>query len=168
MSSSENTARDLQRSLLGLMRQNSRAGRAVVAVDALDADAAGAFADDFAAAVEQEGTAVFRVAVADGAPHARERLIAPFRAGEPFGPGEVAPADAVLVVSGRFLHTSEVRGLWNYSVWLESNPPIGASRPELPDAEKQYLRTTRPKAAASVIVENSDPAHPVQVFGDFC
>lgn len=168
MSSSENTARDLQRSLLGLMRQNSRAGRVVVAIDALDSGAAGAFADAFAAAVEQEGTTAFRVALADGAPHARESLIAPFRAGEPFGPGDVAPADAVLVVSGRFLHTTDVRGLWNFSVWLESNPPIGAPRPELPDAEEHYLRTTRPKAAASVIVENSDPAHPVQVFGDFC
>lgn len=168
MSSSENTARDLQRSLLGLMRQNSRAGRVVVAVDALDSEAAGAFADAFAAAVEQEGTTVFRAALADGAPNARERLIAPFRAGEPFGPGDIAPADAVLVVSGRFLHTPEVRGPWNFSVWLESNPPIGAPRPELPDAEKHYLRSSRPKAAASVIVENSDTAHPVQVFGDFC
>lgn len=168
MSASENTVHDLQRSLLGLMRQNNRAGRVVVAVDALEVEAAGAFADAFAAAVEHEGTAVFRVAVADGAPHARERLIAPFRAGEAFGPGDIAPADAVLVVSGRFLHTPEVRGLWNFSVWLESNPPIGTPRPELPDAEKHYLRTTRPKAAASVIVENSDPAHPVQVFGDFC
>lgn len=168
MSSSENTTRDLQRSLVALMRQNNRAGRVVVAVDALAADAAGAFADAFAAAVEQEGTTVFLVGLADGAPHARERLIAPFRAGEPFGPQDVAPADAVLVVSGRFLHTPEVRGLWNFSIWLESNPPIGAPRPELPDAEKHYLRTVRPKAAASVIVENSDPAHPVQVFGDFC
>jgi hypothetical protein len=168
MSSSENTATDLQRSLLGLMRQNSHAGRVVVAVDAVDAESAGAFADAFATAVEQEGTTVFRVALADGAPNARERLIAPFRAGEPFGPGEAAPADAVLVVSGRVLHTPDVRGLWNYSIWLESNPPIGAPRPELPDAEKHYLRTTRPKAAASVIVENSDPTHPVQVFGDFC
>lgn len=168
MSSPDTTARDLQRSLLGLMRQNSRAGRVVVAVDGLDAEAAGVFADAFAAAVDEEGTAVFRVGLADGAPHARERLIAPFRAGESFGPGEVAPTDAVLVVSGRFLHDSEVRGLWNFSIWLESNPPIGAPRPELPEAEKHYLRTARPKAAASVIVENSDPAHPVQVFGDFC
>lgn len=166
--SSENTAPELPRSLRDLMRQNSRAGRVVVAVDGLDAAAAGAFADAFAAAVDEEGTAVFRAALADGAPRARERLIAPFRAGESFGPGEVAPADAVLVVSGRFLHASEVRGLWNFSIWLESNPPIGTPRPELPEAEKHYLRTARPKAAASVIVENSDPAHPVQVFGDFC
>lgn len=168
MSSPENTAPDLQRSLLGLMRQNNRAGRVVVAVEGMDAEAARAFADGFAAMMEEDGTRAFRAAVDDGAPGAREHLIAPFRAGEPFDAGDTARADAVLVVSGRFLHNPDVRGLWNFSVWLESNPPIGAPRPELPDAEKHYLRTVRPKAAASVIVENSDPAHPVQVFGDFC
>lgn len=166
--SSENAVETLQQSLIALLRQNNRSGRIVVAVDALDPAAAADFARAFEEAVAVEGTAVFHVALADGALGVRERLIAPFRAGEPFGSGDVAPADAILVVSGRFLHAAEVRGLWNFSIWLESNPPIGAPRPELPDAEKQYLRTVRPKAAASVIVENSDPAHPVQVFGDFC
>lgn len=168
MASTENTVPELQRSLRDLMRQNSRAGRVVVAVDALDADAAGSFADAFAAAVAEDGTAVVRASLADHADDVRESVVAPFRAGEPVGDSAGAPADAVLVVSGRFLHAPEVRGLWNFSIWLESNPPIGAPRPELPDAEKHYLRTVRPKAAASVIVENSDPAHPVQVFGDFC
>ncbi|MFJ4158548.1 hypothetical protein [Microbacterium testaceum] len=166
--SSENPVETLQRSLRDLMRQNARAGRVVVAIDALDAEAASTFADAFAAAIEAEGTAVFRENLADHADDVRERLVAPFRSGEPFGDSPAAPADAVLIVSGRFLHRPEVRGLWNFSIWLESNPPIGAPRPELPDAEKQYLRTVRPKAEASVIVENSDPSHPVQVFGDFC
>ncbi|MCW2164041.1 hypothetical protein B0I12_001167 [Microbacterium hydrothermale] len=166
--SSENAVETLQRSLRDLMRQNNRAGRVVVAVDALDLGAAMDFAGDFEKAIAEEGTAVFHVSVADGAPQVREWLIGPFRAGDSFGPDYVAPADAVLVVSGRFLHDAAVRGLWNFSIWLESNPPIGAPRPELPDAEKHYLATARPKAAASVIVENSDPAHPVQVFGDFC
>ncbi|MDQ1083449.1 MULTISPECIES: hypothetical protein [Microbacterium] len=165
---SENTVDTLQRSLRDLMRQNNRAGRVVVAIDSLDRRAAGEFADGFEKAITEEGTTAFRISLADGGPEARERFVAPFRAGEEFGAGFVAPADAVLVVDGRFLHTPEVRGLWNFSVWLESNPPLGMPRPELPDAEKHYLRTARPKAAASVIVENSDPAHPVQVFGDFC
>ncbi len=166
--SSEHDVETLQQSLRDLLRQNARAGRVIVAVDALDAEEAGRFADAFAAVLGEDGTAVFRASVAETA-DVRGDLVQPFRAGEPFGPGrDTAPADAVLVVSGRFLHTPEVRGLWNYSIWLESNPPIGAPRPDLPDAEKQYLRTSRPKAAASAIVENSDPAHPVQVFGDFC
>ncbi|WP_431795886.1 hypothetical protein [Microbacterium enclense] len=167
--SSENPVETLQRSLRDLMRQNAGSGRVVVGIDALDAESATAFADAFAAAVGEDGTAVFRVTLADDAGgDVREDLVAPFRAGEPFGEGDVAPAGAVLVLDGRFLHAAGLRGLWNFSIWLESHPPIGAPRPELPDAEKTYLRTARPKAAASVIVENSDPAHPVQVFGDFC
>jgi hypothetical protein len=131
----------------------------VVAVDGWDADRARAFADGFAAVLAEDGTVVERASVEDPALDVRESVVVPFRAGA---------GDAVLLVDGRFLHTTERRGLWNYSVWLESNPPIGAPRPELPDAEKHYLATARPKAAASAIVENSDPAHPVQVFGDFC
>jgi len=157
--SNENPVQTLQRSLRDLMRQNARAGRVVVAVDGLDAESGRAFADGFAAVLEEDGTRVERASVEDAALDVREGIVAPFRAGE---------GDAVLVVDGRFLHTTERRGLWNWSVWLESNPPVGASRPELPDAEKHYLATARPKTAASVIVENSDPAHPVQVFGDFC
>jgi len=159
MSSPENPVQTLHRSLRDLMRQNARAGRVVVAVDGWDADRARAFADGFAAVLAEDGTVVERASVEDPALDVRESVVAPFRAGE---------GDAVLLVDGRFLHTTERRGLWNYSVWLESNPPIGAPRPELPDAEKHYLATARPKAAASAIVENSDPAHPVQVFGDFC
>lgn len=166
--SSENPVETVQRSLRDLMRQNAGNGRLVVAIDALDAAAATAFADGFAAAVGEDGTAVFRATLADDAGDVRQKLVAPFRAGEPFGDGDVAPDRAVLVVDGRFLHAAGLRGLWNWSVWLEANPPFGAPRPELPDAEKRYLREARPKAAASVIVENSDPAHPVQVFGDFC
>jgi len=157
--SRENAVTDLQRSLRDLMRQNARAGRVVVAVDALDAEGARAFADGFAAVLADDGTRVERASVEDIGLDVRESIVAPFSAGE---------GDAVLLVDGRFLHTTERRGLWNYSIWLESNPPIGAPRPELPDAEKHYLATARPKAAASAIVENSDPSHPVQVFGDFC
>jgi uridine kinase len=167
--SSENPVETLQRSLRDLLHQNAGNGRLVVAIDALDAAAATAFADAFAAAVAEDGTAAFRATLGDGADDVREGLVAPFRAGEPFeGSGTAAPERAVLVVDGRFLHASGLRGLWNWSVWLEANPPFGAPRPELPDAEKQYVRSSRPRAAASVIVENSDPAHPVQVFGDFC
>ncbi|WZH37007.1 MAG: hypothetical protein PIR02_20020 [Microbacterium enclense] len=157
--SPENTVETLHRSLRDLMRQNARAGRVVVAVDGLDAENTRTFADGFAAVLAGDGTAVQRASVADAGTDVRDSIVAPFRAGE---------GDAVLVVDGRFLHTTERRGLWNWSVWLESNPPLGAPRPERPDAEKHYLATARPKAAASVIVENSDPAHPVQVFGDFC
>ena len=156
---SENPVETLQRSLRDLMRQNNRAGRVVVAIEGLDAEAARAFAEGFASAVSEDGTAVHRASVSDEAADVRDSVVAPFRAGE---------GDAVLVVDGVFLQTPARRGLWNWSVWLESNPPVGQPRPELPDAQKQYVHTARPRVAASVIVENSDPSHPVQVFGDFC
>jgi hypothetical protein len=157
--SSENPVETLQRSLRDLMRQNARAGRVVVAIEALDADGARAFADGFAAAVAADGTEVERASVTDAGTDVRGAVVAPFRAGR---------GDAVLVVDGVFLQAPERRGLWNWSVWLEVNPPIGAPRPELPEEQGHYVRTARPRVAASVIVENSDPAHPVQVFGDFC
>jgi hypothetical protein len=155
----ENTVETLQRSLRDLMRQNNRAGRVVVAIEGLDAEGARAFADGFAAAVAEDGTPVHRAHVPDGETDVRETVVAPFRAGE---------GDAVLVVDGVFLQTPARRGLWNWSVWLEVNPPVGQPRPELPEVQKHYVHTARPRVAASVIVENSDPAHPVQVFGDFC
>ena len=166
---SETPVETLQRSLRDLLHQSAGNGRLVVAIDALDAADAAAFAGAFAQVLGEDGTAVYRATRDDGAGDLRESVVAPFRAGEPFeGGSSPAPARAVLLVDGRFLHASDVRGLWNWSVWLESNPPIGSERPELPDAEKAYLRESRPRVAASVIVENSDPAHPVQVFGDFC
>ncbi|MFG6280431.1 hypothetical protein [Microbacterium sp. 5K110] len=164
----------LHRSLRDEVRQNSRSGRIVVAVDALDAEAATAFAEGFAAALGADGTPVFRASLGEVAPDraeaVRAELVAPFRAGEPFPPVgvEAAPADAVLVVDGAFLLDSALRGMWHWSVWLESSPPIGAPAPERSDAQKHYLAATRPRATASAIVENSNPADPVRVFGDFC
>lgn len=95
-----------------------------------------------------------------------------------------APADAVLIVDGVFLHRPHLRGLWHWSVWLEVPFAIAYARMALrdgcspdPDApsnaryrqgQELYLREARPREAASAIVENSDPEHPVRIFGDFC
>lgn len=95
-----------------------------------------------------------------------------------------APRDAVLIVDGVFLHRPELRGLWNWSVWLEVPFAVASARLALrdgsdsdPDArsharyrggQELYLRDANPRAAASAIVENSDPAHPVRIFGDYC
>lgn len=75
-----------------------------------------------------------------------------------------APRDAVLVVDGAFLLRPELRGLWNWSVRLEAGPARSADD----GAEALYRRETDPRAAASALVDNSDPARPVRVFGDFC
>lgn len=94
------------------------------------------------------------------------------------------PADAVLVVDGVFLQRSELRGLWNFSVWLDAEADVRLARmverdgadadPESPanrrysDAHRFYVRDTHPNAAASAIVDNTDPAHPKRRFADYC
>jgi uridine kinase len=95
-----------------------------------------------------------------------------------------APRDAVLIVDGPFLLGPALRGVWHWTVWLEVPPaiafarlasgggvdadPEAASNARRRDVQRRYVRESAPRAAASAIVENSDPAHPVRVFGDFC
>lgn len=195
----------LSRSLRDEARQHYRSGRIVIAVDGPDGGGQAAFADALAAAFAEEGVTVLRAHTAeaeDAAAALRDDLVAPFRAGVDVGrrvgehladhddsapPAEgtaAATHDAVLLVDGTGLHASEVRGLWNWSVWLEVAPAVAAARvaerdgtdPD-PDAEstrparerfRRYVHAARPRQAAAAIVENSDAANPVQIFGDFC
>ncbi|MFG6403387.1 uridine kinase [Microbacterium sp. P04] len=95
-----------------------------------------------------------------------------------------APADAVLIVDGIFLHRPELRGIWNWSLWLHVPASLAAARlaerdgadPD-PEAESNaryrggqalYAREADPRTAASAIVDNSFPDAPVRIFGDFC
>lgn len=95
-----------------------------------------------------------------------------------------APEDAVLVVDGIFLHRPELRGLWNWSVWLDVPVDVAFARLAERDGSEPdflaetnsryrrgmdlYLRDGDPRAAASAIVDNTDPQHPRRVFRDFC
>jgi uridine kinase len=87
-----------------------------------------------------------------------------------------APRDAVLIVDGIFLHRPELRDLWDWSVWLEvpwdvayarmalrdgSDPdPDAPSNTRYREGQELYLDEADPKAAASVIIDNADLAHP--------
>jgi uridine kinase len=91
-----------------------------------------------------------------------------------------APLDAVLVLDGIFLHRPELRGLWDWSMWLDVPWPVAYARMALrdgsdpdPDApsnsryrqgQEIYLREARPMDAASAIVDNADLARPHRVF----
>jgi uridine kinase len=95
-----------------------------------------------------------------------------------------APADAVLVVDGMFLQRPELRGLWNYTIWLDADAavrqerlvardgadpdPEAASNQRWSGAMRIYVRDTAPNAAASAIVDNTDPDHPKRMWADFC
>lgn len=94
------------------------------------------------------------------------------------------PRDAVLIVDGVFLLRPELRGIWHWSLWLDvpvdvaaarmaerdgSDPdPWAASNARYREGQELYLRDADPRAAASAIVDNTDPAHPRRVFADSC
>jgi uridine kinase len=95
-----------------------------------------------------------------------------------------APRDAVLIVDGVFLLRPELRGRWDWSVWLQVSPeaafarlasegrgdadPAADANARVREAHERYARDAEPRRRASAIVENSDPDHPVRIFGDFC
>lgn len=92
-----------------------------------------------------------------------------------------APRDAVLVIDGIFLHRPALRDLWDWSVWLEVPFEVAYARmamrdgcdpdPDAPtnaryrDGQELYLRDASPREAASVVVDNSDFAHPRRIPG---
>jgi len=91
-------------------------------------------------------------------------------------PATAAP-DAVLVVDGIFIHRDELRGYWDYSVWLDVpfdvSIPRGAARgygdpdPAAPsnhryvEGQRRYFATCAPWSRASVVIDNTDLANPV-------
>lgn len=182
----------VQRSLRDEVRLNHRRGRIVLAVDgACDTRGfADGLADTFAeegAAVYRASIGDFRLPPADRASEGagaideatfRRVLLDPFRMGEGAGfqlaaydpdrdaprPAQwvTAPRDAVLIVDGHYLLTRNLRGAWNFSLWLEA--PADPSDENL----VAYIHDTRPKFVATAIVDVADAAQPVRVFGDFC
>ncbi|WP_345802057.1 uridine kinase [Microbacterium sp. AZCO] len=95
-----------------------------------------------------------------------------------------APRDAVLIVDGIFLNRPELRGIWDWSVWLDvpvdvafermaqrdgTDPDfLAPSNARYRDGVDLYLRDDDPRAAASAIVDNTDVQHPHRTFRDFC
>jgi uridine kinase len=94
---------------------------------------------------------------------------------------EPAPPGAVLVFDGLFLHRPQLRGIWDYSVFLQvdfaetfvrmarrdgcpPDPGHPANRRYV-QGQRRYLAECRPAACATVVVDNTDPRHPVIVRG---
>jgi uridine kinase len=97
--------------------------------------------------------------------------------------------DAFLIVDGSFLNRPELRGFWNYSVWLQVAVPVAAARLVDRDragdagidgiagterrlrysgAQALYATETKPATRATAIIDNSDLDHPRRVFADSC
>jgi len=90
-----------------------------------------------------------------------------------------APAGAVLVLDGVFLHRDELAGAWDLSIFLDVGFDVTAARmahrdgtdadPEHPSmaryvlAQRHYLASCRPRQRASLVIDNSVLAAPVLV-----
>jgi len=72
------------------------------------------------------------------------------------------PADAVLLVDGEFLNRQELRGLWNYSIWLD-DPNV-----DVRGAQALYAAESAPRTTAVAIVDNTFPETPRRRFADSC
>ncbi len=98
---------------------------------------------------------------------------------------ESGPPDAVLIVDGVFLNRPEMRGLWHYSLLLQvpdevafarldaaspgdGSAPAAVSNAALREAQELYVAESSPEAAATALIDNSDPRHPRRVFADSC
>lgn len=124
----------------------------------------------------------------------RRVLIEPFRLGEGAGfvtaawdvardiPVEMAwqsgPQDATLIVDGIFLGRPELRALWNWRVWLDVSQETADARLTARDGapsgarytggQKLYFAEANPRDTATVIIDNTDYAHPRRLFLDSC
>jgi uridine kinase len=77
-----------------------------------------------------------------------------------------APADAVLVVAGPFLARPELRGTFNYTIFLET--PARSQNVALDEALDRYTAEAQPRFSATAIVDTTDPERPRRVFADSC
>lgn len=158
--------------LVAEISQRHRGGRILVAVDGIEADSTRRFADTLAEAARASGAESFRASAerpdeytSDDAPLLRT-LLAAFRNGA-LQRGDLSvevPADAMLIVDGRFLLNPRLRGSWHFRVWLDGNATLSND-----DYEQQlrYVRDQEPRGAADAIYDISgDP--PTRIFSDSC
>lgn len=81
---------------------------------------------------------------------------------------KTGPQDATLIVDGVFLNRPELRGLWNWSIWLDAPAPVEGVAPRYRGGQALYLAQADPRAVASVIVDDTDPDRPLRSFADSC
>jgi uridine kinase len=57
--------------------------------------------------------------------------------------------------------------LWNFTAWLESAPADPVD-PLTVAARKLYAKDVKAREAASAIIDNTNPEHPLRIFADSC
>ncbi|MCC6855973.1 MAG: uridine kinase [Microbacteriaceae bacterium] len=92
---------------------------------------------------------------------------------------KTGPQDGTLVVDGPFLNRPELRGIWNYSIWLDVTPEESAARlfdqhgatgrsSRYAGAQALYDAEAHPRDRATAIVDNTDADSPRRLFADAC
>ncbi len=81
-----------------------------------------------------------------------------------------AGPDAILIVDGVFLHRPELAGMWNFSIWLdtqaeESDDPERARNIA---SDEAYLAKVNASEKATVIIDHRNPEKPIRIFADSC
>jgi uridine kinase len=92
---------------------------------------------------------------------------------------ESAPADAVLLFDGIFLHRPELRSYWDLSIFLQvdfavsiprgaqrgpdfgSADPAAESNRRYVSGQTRYLAEARPDARATVVIDNTNLTNPI-------
>jgi uridine kinase len=82
------------------------------------------------------------------------------------------PDNAILLVDGVFLNRPEIAGLWNYSVWVDSDNisviPGADNAGRTGEAQAIYRKEVGPRTKATAIIDNTDSDHPRRSFADSC
>ena len=91
------------------------------------------------------------------------------------------PVDTMLIVDGSYLNRPELRGLWNASIWLDADAKVrsqrmldrdgiepGSERADRYSGAFTLYEKTKPRDAATIIIDNTDPDAPLRVFTDSC
>ena len=119
----------------------------------------------------------------------RRELLEPLRGGKAFrrkffdvasdsrvdAASEHADPSSILVFDGIFLHRPELRSCWDFSIWLEvpweknhhlaKHPEWAANWRRYADGQRIYVGECDPASAASMVIDNSDLAHPLVIRG---
>lgn len=173
--------------LVGEITQHYHRGRVLIAIDGADGQATGQFADSLAAPMRARSRSVVRsTSVLDAAAerydlsfprydsyradddHSRLRdIVSRFRERNLDTDSSVAviPADAMLIIDGRFLLRPELRGLWHFGVWLEGDLHLSD---ESLEAQIRYTRDSAPRGAADAIFDVTKAEAPARVWADSC
>lgn len=173
--------------LVNEITQHYYRGRILIAIDGVDGDVTGHFANSLASAMRAKSRLVVRASSAPkaGGPQSDfsfprcdsyrvdddhsplTDIVSRFREGD-LGISDsaaVIPAVVMLIVDGRFLLRPELRTVWHFKVWLEGDLNLSG---ESLESQIRYTRDGAPRGAADAIFKVTEDESPTRVWADSC